>query len=857
MEEAAHRYHTRDPIENLRVKVSLRQIFEPEHSDLPGERLKAGSKKKSKRPTSRNEVGQLYVKTFHWQEKKFGPHELIKYNAPNKPHNPTRAEQTYYSMFRRRNWQAKHSGEGTSEEDEALSSARLHGDVTAPDFRQAMLYTYTDGDSFVSPDAINKRSTTSISIHKSNISYAMTYLNQRTKGSSENASDTIPAQVQKLQAALDRQEPYKVMYIMAAVEVDPKEAEELLKKERAAKTTRPIIRRSTIQNLPGAGKLAGPSSEERRPYKALKAHHEVLCQIKLYTSGKMEVQPGFSEAQAESDDEGGGFVDDVALKTQLEQGPKLTTFRFQTAEGRIFEYAVENVNEVDNDDELINIEAHEREIEKKQTRSRQQARTRNITHPVVDEPRPLALQVQLEIVGADSFAQTNGRSLYVEYETVTPNHWRLEADVASYVKDTARARTRMRSQSAEDASADNVNAPLLSRADDTSSDEIVGVTHRVLPGTGYCFGAGFEQGHGLSFDKAISLSEANAGNMHMKQARGIGYAIILIVTMLMAILHEARNVFWLVYAFELIIALYMVDHMRSYSELDVSRIKDAAVYHFGHLLSFSMRGSENLRLKPGMIDVALPLHSPKIYFTVSQLSDLELHTVAGYAYCDVPQQAGTYYMKLNTWKPTDTLYSRMKDFFIGGADRLAHVSFAGRHVSGAAQATGGKLRSGARLSGGDPKDLPHYSRLGMVTESAGNLYVKMHVAERRPMEPKGQQSTRRKATKRSAREILNQYKKKARARASRDAHRRVDQEEGKVETSMGEDKEAVKSHVNIREQLALVRKRREELKAKYLATKERHDSPLRPPGESDAEDTRPRNNSPLRPPGESDVEKEN
>eukprot|EP00974_Lingulodinium_polyedra_P040954 3936128-Lingulodinium_polyedra.AAC.1 len=59
----------------------------------------------------------------------------------------------------------------------------------------------------------------------------------------------------------------------------------------------------------------------------------------------------------------------------------------------------------------------------------------------------------------------------------------------------------------------------------------------------------------------------------------------------------------------------MTHHVCVYPQLGL----DASVYHFGHLVAFRLRGSENVRLRSDAHEIARPLPSPKVYFTISRL----------------------------------------------------------------------------------------------------------------------------------------------------------------------------------------------------------------------------------------------
>ncbi len=87
-------------------------------------------------------------------------------------------------------------------------------------------------------------------------------------------------------------------------------------------------------------------------------HQELLCSIKLHSSGMLEVNPGFSNKEAEdTDDE--IFVSSVGLLKSETKGIKLSTFSFATSAGSVYQYALEWIDYIVDPDKLENLALRE------------------------------------------------------------------------------------------------------------------------------------------------------------------------------------------------------------------------------------------------------------------------------------------------------------------------------------------------------------------------------------------------------------------------------------------------------------------------------------------------------------------
>lgn len=136
-----------------------------------------------------------------------------------------------------------------------------------------------------------------------------------------------------------RESNFQVMYVMAAVSTDHAKVRQILFQARG----------SSIGDV-ASGDFAH-EGHWRRLRDGKLVQEQVLCAVKMHRGGALEVRPGLSEDEPESDDDAGPFCSASSAKKRLAQGARLTTFSFSVPgenASRVFEYSLENVNaEVD------------------------------------------------------------------------------------------------------------------------------------------------------------------------------------------------------------------------------------------------------------------------------------------------------------------------------------------------------------------------------------------------------------------------------------------------------------------------------------------------------------------------------
>jgi len=136
-----------------------------------------------------------------------------------------------------------------------------------------------------------------------------------------------------------RESNFQVMYVMAAVASNHCKVRQILFQAQSS----------------SIGDVANGDFAHEGPWRRLQesnlVQERMLCAVKMHRGGALEVLPGLSESEPESDDDAGPFCSASSAKKRLAQGAKLSTFMFSVLSdnvSRVFEYSLENVNaEVD------------------------------------------------------------------------------------------------------------------------------------------------------------------------------------------------------------------------------------------------------------------------------------------------------------------------------------------------------------------------------------------------------------------------------------------------------------------------------------------------------------------------------
>lgn len=99
------------------------------------------------------------------------------------------------------------------------------------------------------------------------------------------------------------------------------------------------------------------------------------------------------------------------------------------------------------------------------------------------------------------------------------------------------------------------------------------------------------------------------------------------------------------------------------------------------------------------------LDHPRLFIEVFSVDDWDRHCIQGYSFLRVPNAPGYTTFTIKTWKPLGTHHDQMRSFFIGGTRELADLKY---------------LTIPDDFNGGV------YSKYGMMTESSGQVEIRMN-----------------------------------------------------------------------------------------------------------------------------------
>ena len=162
----------------------------------------------------------------------------------------------------------------------------------------------------------------------------------------------------------------------------------------------------------------------------------VLCSIKLYQDGFLEVTPGFSGIFSESSDDLSGtfdasqersslslFLDDNTVRTGISDGFKLTTNRIRSKKGVEYEYSIQNINDVLIPHQLSEIMKKQKLLDKKSSvQNKSSIENSSWKQDPPSKNYDQVIGIYAEIVSGENF---HGNKLFVNYQVQVPQGWDL------------------------------------------------------------------------------------------------------------------------------------------------------------------------------------------------------------------------------------------------------------------------------------------------------------------------------------------------------------------------------------------------------------------------------------------------
>eukprot|EP01034_Spumella_vulgaris_P025544 gene25544-32014_t len=499
-----------------------------------------------------------------------------------------------------------------------------------------------------------------------------------------------------LSGKLFRDKPYKSMHICLATDID-----------KAGLTAKPAW-----------GLTADYSSH-------FKEH--ILCTIRLYQDGLMEVSPSLSgiseeilsadgQTQHTGDASHGAavslFMTDRTAEAALKKGFLLSTFRVRSDKGDEFEYAVYNTHEV-----LI---PHKIEDIMKAQRAQDAIRSGQNIGGVnwKQDPPPMTkhktITYYAEIVSGSGF---EGDRLYVNYKVKVPRGWELRVGNLS---DGAANKDGVNLDGEIDLNSKKSGANKV-----TSS--LRGTTHTARVSDGP-----------MGTSLRMSLLRPRFSGVRVAHALSSDRGTRFIVG---GALCGVEYPFWIVPALAIIFSLGYGTHG---GNVQTALLKRKHKIIQGSSLSLSQRGKTHSHKQREVVgssqlasDVAVFNHPLSFSFDLNDEEDVGVdfssvppviqlqvyslgwfgrHKLCGYGFLTMSTapSCGAVDCEVTTWKPRGGIHSQMNDFFLGNSVRLRDADFAdfsmkGQNVKGLKKGVGA------------------LNKFGFLSETAGTLRLRSQV----------------------------------------------------------------------------------------------------------------------------------
>lgn len=157
-------------------------------------------------------------------------------------------------------------------------------------------------------------------------------------------------------------------------------------------------------------------------------HEEPLCSMKLYKSGLLEVTPGFSNVEPEESDDDEIFISSESLEKRAIKGEKLTSFTFATLEGSVYQYTLEWIDYLIDQDELESLALREMDEHYRILSHRQKSlfwrmnenNSMDSLTRIIDEDL-----IHIDFESASGFyPKSYNSSLSIEYDITLPDGWK-------------------------------------------------------------------------------------------------------------------------------------------------------------------------------------------------------------------------------------------------------------------------------------------------------------------------------------------------------------------------------------------------------------------------------------------------
>ena len=400
-------YRVTDPIQSLKLRISLKRIKKAERKggksspSASGASSNNGSDSENnseaedpyqdqdqdsedgRRRSAQRDERKEWARTFAWQEKVFGPRELLRY----RPGGVDGESGTEDDVLGRTAIEMEYRSELKRADVDALIAENVDC---------AMLFSYTDKDGFVPRNELNRFVSTSENFVLNPLAQSILLLPKRADDEDQlragkvlNLDLNLNRNGNMLESAgqedvakgswfssgsagkrLFRENPCKVFYVMAAVDVNM----DAFSKKRMKKDANP-----SFYEVP-------------------------LCRVTVNKEGSLvEFKPDLSSPKLYQDEDTAEGVED-------------RTYRFTTPAGSVYEYSIANVAGNHDQDTAAQLRSIQKEKERIALNELQNRIERGLIGKV-KQPGKTRFHVLLEVVKASGF---EADQLYIHYEVRLP-----------------------------------------------------------------------------------------------------------------------------------------------------------------------------------------------------------------------------------------------------------------------------------------------------------------------------------------------------------------------------------------------------------------------------------------------------
>lgn len=533
-----------------------------------------------------------------------------------------------------------------------------------------MIYTYVDREHYV-PDA------TPILYDSKGVESYVSKAVSRV-GIIKNARDL------KVSQRVIRENPFKIMHICFATDVD-------------------------VETL-----------RTKKPWDPEYYYTEhVLCTIKVYKDGLVEVSPPFSPILEEIGDsvahDGSTvpsvFSNEITIKNSVNKGFRIKTDRLRSKTGSEYEYCIQNLNQLKSPQDIEDFINHSKDVDKEAAIASRGLDDQGLATWKQDPPGKLfdkTITIYAEIVSGSGFY---GRNLFVSYQTEVPQGWEIrEGNTSDGVAESDIGKDPNLSERANLIKSNSIKQLDGYRDGLEAKGALQGTTQ-----TAYVA----ESTRGLINLPNRPRWKGHTAAFEFGSATRLFLGLFFFILSVLAIVVGSEYPFWLLPSLVIVFTVgtgipggvtqvILKNKSKIKSGNPIKKLSGPLISqpsaNFNHLINLSFDVKDRtLESIEGSNQGAS--ESPTIFFQVHSIGWFGRYSLEGYGYFRIPERSGSYDDEIKTWRPAGNIDSKMKDQFLGNSLRLRDESFI-------------EIQD---------KSVNALNKFGVLSESSGTLRFRMNI----------------------------------------------------------------------------------------------------------------------------------